>query len=99
MELAATQAERIASGRKNEGATRAKAKLDDQVVAIAAVEGATAIYSDDPHIEKIAGSRFAVIGIADLPLTPRDAQSDLPFDQQDEPTISSDDLGEQPSGT
>jgi predicted nucleic acid-binding protein len=98
VEVAATQAERIASGRKNEGATRAKAKFDDQIVAIAAVEGATVIYSDDPHIEKIVRSRFAVIGVADLPLTPRDAQSHLPFDQQDEPTISSDDPGEQPSG-
>ncbi|WP_051949153.1 type II toxin-antitoxin system VapC family toxin [Methylosinus sp. PW1] len=90
IEFAATQAQRVASGQKNEGATRAKAKFDDQIVAIAAVEGATVIYSDDPHIKKMAGGRFEVIGIADLPLPPSDAQSRFEFDRQDEPAIPND---------
>lgn len=94
VEFAATQAERIASGQKNEGATRAKAKFDDQIVAIAAVEGASVIYSDDPHIKKLAGSRFVVIGVADLPLPPQAAQFSLQFDPQDEPAAQSDESGE-----
>lgn len=56
VEFAATQAERVASGQKNEGAKRAKAKFDDQIVAIAAIEGATVIYSDDSHIKNLAKS-------------------------------------------
>lgn len=94
VEFAATQAERLASGQKNEGATRAKAKFDDQIVAIAAVEGATVIYSDDPHIQKLAGSRFEVIGIPDLPLPPQEPQFSLQLDQREEPALPSDDTGE-----
>lgn len=89
VEFAATQAERIASGQKNEGASRAKAKFDDQIVAIAAVEGASVIYSDDPHIKKLAGSRFEVIGVADLPLPPQAAQFSLQLDQREEPPAPS----------
>ncbi|BBU62031.1 hypothetical protein MSC49_19660 [Methylosinus sp. C49] len=94
IEFAATQAQRVASGQKNEGATRAKAKFDDQIVAIAAVAGATVIYSDDPHIKKMAGGRFEVIGIADLPLPPSEAQSRFEFDRQDEPTTPNDDTSD-----
>ena len=94
VEFAATQADRIASGQKNEGASRAKAKFDDQIVAIAAVEGATVIYSDDPHIKKLAGSRFEVIGVADLPLPPQAAQFKLQFDQPEEPPVPTDEAGE-----
>lgn len=94
VEFAATQAERVASGQKNEGATRAKAKFDDQIVAIAAIEGATVIYSDDPHIKKLAGGRFEVIGVADLPLPPQAAQFSLQLDQQEEPAAPGDDAGE-----
>ena len=42
-EFAARQAERIAAGERAPAATRAKAKFDDQIVAIAAVEDATTI--------------------------------------------------------
>lgn len=89
IEFAATQASRIASGQKNEGASRAKAKFDDQIVAISAVEGVMVIYSDDPHIKKLAGSRFQVIGVADLPLPPQADQFSLPLDQQGEPPAPS----------
>jgi predicted nucleic acid-binding protein len=94
VEFAATQAERVASGQKNEGATRAKAKFDNQIVAIAAVEGASIIYSDDPHIKKLAGSRFEVVGVADLPLPPQAAQLRLQLDRQEEPPAPSDEAGE-----
>ncbi len=70
VEFAARQAERKAAGVKSSAPTRAKAKFDDQIVSIAAVESATVIYSDDPDIKKLAGSRFDVIGIAALPLPP-----------------------------
>jgi predicted nucleic acid-binding protein len=65
VEFAARQAERKASGLKAPAATRAKAKFDDQIVAIAAVEGASIIYSDDPDIRKLAAPRFEVKGIAE----------------------------------
>lgn len=86
VEFAATQAERMAAGPKTEGATRAKAKFDDQIVAIAAVEGATAIYSDDPHIKRLAGGRFGVVGVADLPLPPGAAQGKFQFDEREKPS-------------
>ena len=70
VEFAARQAERKAAGAKSSAQTRAKAKFDDQIVSIAAVENATVIYSDDPDIKKLAGSRFEVIGVAMLPLPP-----------------------------
>ena len=77
VEYAATQENRKAAGEKSPSSTRAKAKFDDQIVAIASVEGATVIYSDDPDIKKLAGTRCKVIGIADLPLPPQDAQMKL----------------------
>lgn len=95
VEFAAAQAQRRRPlGQKNATVSRAKAKFDDQIVAIAAVEDATIIYSDDPHIRKLAAGRFEVIGVADLALPPQDAQLNLRLDQlkpesedeQDEPS-------------
>lgn len=77
IEFAATQTNRRSSGTRSPSASRTKAKFDDQIVAIATVEGATEIYSDDEDIVKLAGSRIKVIGIADLPLPPEDAQGDI----------------------
>ena len=59
---------------------RAKAKFDTQIVAIAKVEQATTIYSDDEGIQKL-GKRLGmmVIGIARLPLPPEDPQGSLPL--------------------
>ncbi|MBB4199946.1 hypothetical protein CCR94_10825 [Rhodoblastus sphagnicola] len=88
IEFAATQAARAGSGKKNE-VPRAKAKFDDQIVAIAAVESATIIYSDDPHIKSLAKGRFNVIGAADLPLPPADAQMDS-FKAEDADPASAD---------
>lgn len=80
VEFAARQAERIAASQRAPAATRPKAKFDDQIVAIAAVESATTIYSDDDDIAKLAEGRFAVIQIAAIPLPPEAAQGKLPFD-------------------
>ena len=82
VEYAATQAGRHAAGTKPPAATRAKAKFDDQIVAVATVEGVSVIYSDDADIVKLAGSRFSVFGIEDLPLPPEDAQMDIFIDAQ-----------------
>lgn len=79
VEFAARQAERIAAGKRSARGSRTKAKFDDQIVAIAAVEGATTIYSDDEDIAKLADDRFDVIGIADIPLPPETAQGRLPL--------------------
>ena len=55
-------------------------QFDRQIVAIALVEGATAIYSDDDHVcayAKEAG--IESYELADLPLPPEDPQQSLPF--------------------
>jgi predicted nucleic acid-binding protein len=75
VECAAMAAERLS---KNSGAKpRWKAKFDEQIVAIANVEGATAIYSDDDDISRLAREGVEVIGIAALPLPPQDAQGNF----------------------
>jgi hypothetical protein len=48
-------------------------RIVNSVVAIAALQGTTVIYSDDPHLKNLAGSRFQVIGVAELSLPPREA--------------------------
>lgn len=84
MEFAARQAERIEANARAPAPTRAKAKFDDQIVAIAAVEGATTIYSDDEDIAKLAEGRFEVVKIAAVPLPPESAQGKLPFDAEEQ---------------
>lgn len=54
-----------------------KAKFDYQIIAIARVAGAEAIYSFDRDIEKNAGSGLKVYGGFDLPLPPEEAQKRL----------------------
>jgi hypothetical protein len=88
IEFAARQAERIAASGRAPAATRAKAKFDDQIVAIAAVESATTIYSDDEDIAKLAEGRFAVIKIAAIGLSPESAQGRLPFENDDHGVLS-----------
>ncbi|MBY3416761.1 type II toxin-antitoxin system VapC family toxin [Rhizobium laguerreae] len=81
VEFAAIQDGRRRNGTKSEAPTRAKAKFDDQIVAIAVVEGAAVIYSDDDHIKKLAGAQFEVLGIEDLPLPPEDNQRSFNFER------------------
>ena len=83
IEAAAAHRDAIGRGDKREGtnAAWAKVKFDRQIVAIAKIEGATSIYSDDEDIQKLGKkSGIAVIGIADLPLPPEDAQHNLNLD-------------------
>jgi predicted nucleic acid-binding protein len=71
----------------NPAASKAKIKFDRQIVAIALVEGATAIYSDDDHVcvyAKEAG--IESYRLADLPLPPEDPQRSLFDEESDEKT-------------
>jgi len=80
VECAAMAAKRLASGAR--ATPRWKPKFDEQIVAIATVENAAVIYSDDSDIAKLVREGVQVIGIADLPLPPFAAQPDL-LDQLD----------------
>lgn len=82
VEFAARQAERIAASERAPAATRTKAKFDDQIVAIAAVEGTTSIYSDDEDIARLAAGRFDVVKIAAIPPPPESAQGNLPLEAE-----------------
>jgi predicted nucleic acid-binding protein len=73
VEFSVMQASRI--GKPPSG--KVKAKFDDQIVAIARVERATVIYSDDTDIPKIVGKTMTVVGIASLPLPPATTEDDL----------------------
>jgi predicted nucleic acid-binding protein len=66
--------------------SRHRIKLDWQIVAVAAVEGATAVYSDDPDVVKLArDAGMEAFRLADLPLPPEEAQTALPFNPADKP--------------
>jgi len=76
----------IDSGDKRGGSedTWAKVKFDRQIVAIAIVEGAKVIYSDDRGVKRI-GERngLKVIRIHELPLPKVEPQGQLEFDDQE----------------
>jgi hypothetical protein len=58
---------------RDRAATWAKLKYDRQVVAIAKVNGATTIYSDDRKLRALAAREgIQVLGVADLPLPPEE---------------------------
>lgn len=83
VEVAAATREALAAGDKRSGSDSpwAKVKFDRQIIAIARVEGASAIYSDDGDIVRFAKNfGIAVIRVSDLPLPPEDAQQSLPLD-------------------
>jgi len=82
VEAAAAHREMIDAGNKKEtGEIWAKVKFDRQIVAIAKVEGADCIYSNDQDIAKYAKREgILVISIPDLPTPPKDepaAQRDM----------------------
>jgi len=80
VEVAALAAKNSASGDKRGRGkgTWAKIKYDRQIVAIARVEQAAAIYSDDENVKVFANELgIQVIGVADLPLPPVDPQMKL----------------------
>ena len=66
--------------RKKMAVTWAKAKFDRQIVAIAKVNGATTLYSDDKDLRVFAQQvGLMVVGLAELPLPPKESQQFLPF--------------------
>ena len=79
--LAAIECADLARERMIHGPTsdvsKRKAKFDEQIVAIALVERADEILTDDDHIRKLAGTRLTVRGVADLPLPPQSQQKSL----------------------
>lgn len=95
IETAAMTKDALDKGDKRSGidAPWTKVKYDRQIVAIAKVTNATAIYSDDGHIVtlgRIAG--LNVVGIAELPLPPAQAQGELALDQDAPESAASDEL-------
>jgi predicted nucleic acid-binding protein len=75
VELAQMTRAALDTGRKRapveEDRPWAKVKFDRQIVAIAKVEGASAVYSDDDDVKKIAiQAGMTAFGVADLPLRP-----------------------------
>jgi predicted nucleic acid-binding protein len=87
VEVAAMTRAAITAGDKRGGAegTWAKIKYDRQIVAIAKVEGATIIYSDDAGVRTFAPQAgISVIRIAELPLPPEVAQGRLDLEPPEE---------------
>jgi len=72
--------ERVRRGARPPEVSRAKAKFDQQIVAIARLEGADVIFSDDAHIRSLAPEPMIVRGVADLELAPAGRQAELIFD-------------------
>ena len=79
VEFAAMERERLRIP-KGAQAQRRKAKFDEQIVAIARIERADVIYSDDSDIRKLAGS-IEVRGVGDLALPLSAAQIPMQFEQ------------------
>lgn len=89
-EVAAIECAALARDRAARRSTspRAKAKFDEQIVAIASFHRATEIYSDDDDIRRLAPKGVEVVGIEHLPLPPESAQGDLKFDTPtDQPSV------------
>ncbi len=74
VECAAMARER---GQRAHSTPRSKAKFDEQIVAIAVIENAEMILSDDQDIRALAPRGMAVKGIGDLELPPEAAQAGL----------------------
>lgn len=84
IELAEMIEKAIKAGDKKGGmnAPWAKVKFDRQIVAILKVEGAHAIYTDDPGVRSFAeASGMQALGLADCPLPEKKPQGSL-FDQR-----------------
>jgi hypothetical protein len=94
IEMALMTKAALDGGDKRGGSTEvwAKVKFDRQIIAIARVHQASAIYSDDGRLRNAAGViGLAAFGIGDLELPPEKAQHELPFEKAteafDEPTL------------
>ena len=94
IELAIMTKNAIDAGDKKSGSTEVwnKVKYDRQIMAIARVRQATALYTDDGGLRNLAVSLdMPAFGIADLDLPPATAQGSLklepPSEPSDEPSI------------
>ena len=66
--------------------SRHRIKFDWQIVAVAAIEAATTVYSDDPGVVKLArDAGMQAYRLADLALPPENPQAALPFDPAEKP--------------
>jgi len=86
VEVALWTAEAVRAGNKKAGESKPwnKVKYDRQIVAIARVESATVIYSDDRGLKATAEQKgVRVIHMADLELPPEQPQSSFRFDDDD----------------
>ncbi|MBN1156933.1 hypothetical protein JXA85_04915 [Candidatus Woesearchaeota archaeon] len=74
----------------------AKVKYDRQIVAIAKVQRATTIYSDDGHIRTLAErNKIKTLRLVDLPIPEEDSQLTINFEKRDESiTETSSDLNQ-----
>lgn len=83
-EKAAVECAALAKGRgqRSKASTRAKAKFDEQIVAIAVAEQCELLLSDDGDLYRLAPSSLKVKGIGDLELPPEDRQGRLFGDGQ-----------------
>ncbi len=73
------------SRKGDQDGTWAKIKYDRQIVAIARVNRASVIYSDDREIFKLGQKQgLTVIRVADLPLPPEDAQIKMDLTPQED---------------
>lgn len=75
VECAALAHDRRQRGGQLTGVQKRKAKFDEQIVAIARVERASIILSDDDDIRRLSGDRIPVLRLADLDLPPEDRQT------------------------
>ena len=73
------------AGDKKEGtASWLKVKFDRQIVAIAKIEGADVIYSNDDDIARYsARDGLEVVALEELPAPPEKPQAELPFGSGD----------------
>jgi predicted nucleic acid-binding protein len=85
VEAAAAHRDALRAGDKKEGAASwLKVKFDRQIVAIAKIEGADIIYSDDDDIARFsARDGIEVITLEGLPSPPEKPQPELPFGSSD----------------
>jgi predicted nucleic acid-binding protein len=85
VEAAAAHREALRLGDKKEGAASwLKVKFDRQIVAIAKIEGADTIYSNDDYIERLIRDGIIAIRLDQLPPPPEKPQGELSFEGNEE---------------
>ncbi len=65
--------------------TKTQIKFDRQILAIAKIQGASVIYTDDEKLAKLVKNNgIDVVMTLDIPLPPPKIQHDLPLTEPDE---------------